>query len=40
MKNNLIGSKDLLVQLDALKSVVQDFAGREEKLKTTFREKK
>jgi DNA segregation ATPase FtsK/SpoIIIE, S-DNA-T family len=36
--NNLIGSKDLLAQLDTLKSVVQDFAAREEKLNTTFRE--
>ncbi|HZI33115.1 MAG TPA: hypothetical protein VFF11_12300, partial [Candidatus Binatia bacterium] len=36
--NNLIGSKDLLAQLDALKNVVQDFAAREEKLNATFRE--
>ncbi|HEY5041765.1 MAG TPA: FtsK/SpoIIIE domain-containing protein [Verrucomicrobiae bacterium] len=34
--NNLPGSKDLLVQLDALKSVVQEFAAREQKLNTAF----
>jgi hypothetical protein len=36
--NNLIGTKDLLAQLNALKNVVRDIAAREEKLNTTFRE--
>jgi DNA segregation ATPase FtsK/SpoIIIE, S-DNA-T family len=34
--NNLIGTKDLLAQLDALKAAVQDFAAREEKLNSLF----
>jgi ABC-type multidrug transport system fused ATPase/permease subunit len=34
--NSLIGAKDLLVRLDALKGVVQDFAAREQKLNATF----
>jgi DNA segregation ATPase FtsK/SpoIIIE-like protein len=36
--NNLIGSKDLLAQLDTLKSVVQSFAAREQKLNSAFRD--
>jgi hypothetical protein len=36
--NNLIGTKDLLSQLDALKAVAQDYAAREEKLNSLFRE--
>ncbi len=36
--NSLIGSKDLLAQLATLKSVVQDFSAREQKLSATFRE--
>lgn len=36
--NNLIGTKELLAQLDALKDAVRDIAAREEKLNTTFRE--
>lgn len=38
MKNNLIGSKDLLAQLDALKGVAQEFAAREAKLNAAFQE--
>lgn len=36
--NNPPGSKDLLVQLDTLKTVVRDFAAREENLNRTYRE--
>ena len=36
--NNLIGSKELLAQLDRLKSLVRDFAAREQKLNTAFRD--
>ncbi len=36
--NNLIGSKELLAQLDRLKGLVQDFAAREQKLNTAFRD--
>ena len=34
--NNLPGSKDLLAQLDALKSVVQDFSARAQQLNAAF----
>ena len=36
--NNLTGTKDLIAQLDALKAIVQDYAAREEKLNTLFRD--
>jgi len=36
--NKLIGTKELLAQLDALKDAVRDFAAREEKLNSLFRE--
>ena len=36
--NNLIGSKELLAQLDRLKSAVEDFAAREDRLNSRFRE--
>src|SRR5882762_6851266 len=36
--NSLIGSKDLLAQLDMLKSVIQEFSAREQKLNGTFRD--
>ncbi len=36
--SSFIGSKDLLAQLAALKSMVQDFTAREHKLSATFRD--
>jgi S-DNA-T family DNA segregation ATPase FtsK/SpoIIIE len=36
--NSLIGTKELLAQLATLKSVVQDFTAREQKLHATFRD--
>gem|GEM_PF-137796 len=36
--NSLIGCKELLAQLTALKNVVRDFSAREQKLNATFRE--
>jgi len=35
--NNFTGCKDLLAQLDTLKSLARDFSAREEQLNTTFR---
>ena len=36
--NQLLGTTELLAQLDALKSTVEDYAAREEKLSSAFRE--
>lgn len=36
--NSLIGTKELLAHLDALKSVAQDFAAREQKMNAAFRD--
>ncbi len=36
--NNLLGTKDLTARLDALKAVALDYAAREEKLNSLFRE--
>ena len=36
--NSLIGCKELLAQLAALKNVVQDFSAREQKLNAMFRD--